>query len=267
MRQNTVFRNGRVTHQASSTTDRFDHCGKPLAVVTGGAKRVGRAICIALAQRGFDLVLSYRHSLEDAELTSGLCSSHGAHVDARPLDLQDLSSAEHFCDSLLNDFSEIHLLIHCAGVYEPSPWGSITYDSLLSHAHVNLFVPILITQRLTPALKAAGGSVLFFGDIHARQRPRRRYLSYALSKAAVEAAVGLLAREMAPEVRVNGIAPGVIAWPEDTNADERASYEKRIPLARSGTPEDAAALAAFLACDAPYITGEIVSLDGGRRLM
>ncbi|NOG55799.1 MAG: SDR family oxidoreductase [Planctomycetes bacterium] len=255
-----------MTPQKQTDSDSRPSTDRPLAIVTGGARRVGRAICLALARQGFDVVLTYRTSRAEAEDTCRQCRSNGVWARSHHLDLSNVHHTEECSKSLLGEFPEIDLLVHCAGQYEASKWGDVTADSLESHYRVNVTTPVLMLQTLAPALRASGGSVVLFGDIHASGRPRNGYLAYSLSKSAVEASVRLLALELAPEIRVNGIAPGVIAWPEDTASDERDAYEQRIPLKRAGTPEDAAALVVFLACNAAYVTGEIIALDGGRRL-
>jgi pteridine reductase len=125
-------------------------------------------------------------------------------------------------------------------------------------------------QALAPALArsslAGGGSVVAFGDIHAMGRPRRAFAPYLMSKAAIHCMVESLALELGPAVRVNAVAPGVVAWPEDAPAEERAAYEARIPLARPGTPEDAARMVRSITEDMPYVTGSVFRLDGGRWL-
>ena len=142
--------------------------------------------------------------------------------------------------------------------------------TVLHHYQVNAMAPLLLTQAARHSLERSplpgGAAVVFFGDIHVAGRPRRRYAAYALSKGAVHTMVECLALEMAPRVRVNGIAPGVVAWPDDTPPEEQAQYERRIPLGRSGTPEDAANLVRWLVLEATYLTGEMVRLDGGRWL-
>ena len=258
-----------MTPRASSnrsTRGRRRGQARPVAVVTGGAIRVGRAIALAFGQAGYDLVLTYRTSRAEVRRTAAACERHGVSTEAVELDLADARGVESFALDLARRFPRIDALVHNASSYGPTPFGSLTEAEALEHYRVNALSPVLLTQALRQPLTAARGSVIFFGDIHVMGRPRKRFLAYSLAKAATVEAVLVLAREMAPNVRVNGIAPGVVAWPEDTDPAEIAAYEKRIPLERSGTPEDAARVVLFLARDATYLTGEIVRVDGGRFL-
>jgi pteridine reductase len=247
--------------------------GRPLVIVTGAAKRVGRAIAIELAGRGCDLLLTYRTSRDAIERTSGEAIAHalarGHHISVRTFeaDLGGAVGLEGIGRRLADLVGErLAGLVHNASSYAPHPFGRITAEQALGHFTVNALAPLLLTQALAPSLRVGRGSVLIFGDIHALGRPRRSYGAYLMSKAAVTDLVGSLAIELAPEVRVNGIAPGVVAWPESADEAEVRAYEARIPLRRAGTPEEAASLAAWLLLDASYITGEIVRIDGGRWL-
>jgi pteridine reductase len=246
---------------------------RPRVVVTGAAKRVGRAIALALAEAGCDLELTYRTSGEELAATAAEARSRAAQagqtiaVGLHQLDLDDLAAVEQFAATLRRGLGGgLAGLVHNASSYAPSPFGSIAAVDALRHLRINALAPLLLTQGLAEPLRRAGGAVVFFSDIHVLGRPRKRFAAYSLSKAATSDLVATLALELAPEVRVNGIAPGVVAWPDDAPAEERAAYEARIPLGRPGTPEDAAALVRWLLFEASYVTGEIVRLDGGRWL-
>lgn len=243
---------------------------RPLAVVTGGSRRVGRAVVIELAAAGFDVAITCRSRSPDTEETLRLALRAGAReVLVHEADLTNPAAVEELGRTLARR-SRVDALIHNASMYEPTPWGAITASQAIEHFRVNALAPLLLTQALAARLGQSplrgGGSVICFGDMHIMGRPRQGFLPYAMSKAALHELVRGLARQLAPRVRVNGIAPGVIAWPEQTPAAERAAYESRIPLARSGTPEEAASLVRWLICEAGYITGEIIRLDGGRWL-
>lgn len=248
---------------------------RPVAVVTGAARRVGAAIAIELARAGFDLVLVTRRggssaervvrSLEDAPSRAGGSST----IRLLEADLADPGSVLALCERLSTE-PIVDALVHNAASYAPSPFGAVDDAAAITHFRTNAVAPLRITQALAPALRrstlAGGGSVVCFGDIHVMGRPRRGYLAYGMSKAALGYLVEDLARELAPEVRVNGIAPGVVAWPDEVAVDERQAYERRIPLRRSGTPEDAAAMVRWLILEAGYVTGQMLRLDGGRWL-
>lgn len=249
---------------------------RPLAVVTGAARRVGRAIAIELASHGFDLLITYRSSQADAETTLQLCkvaATAAGHrsfrAESAALDLASPAALEAFARPLAQR-SHIDALIHNASSYARTPLGTITADQALNDYRVNALAPLLLTQALADSLRRSilpgGGAVICFSDIHVLGRPRKDMASYSMSKAALTQMVHNLARDLAPKVRVNAIAPGVIAWPEGTNPAEIAAYESRIPLQRAGTREDAARLVRFLILEATYLTGDIIRLDGGRWL-
>lgn len=241
---------------------------RPIAVVTGGAKRVGRAICGRLAEAGCDVVLTYRTS--DTAAKRAADELGGRAIE---LDLNDLDAVVRTGEALARDLPRIDVLVHNASVYGPTPFEELTPAQALEHYQVNALAPALLTKALADRLGAstlpAGGAVVAMCDIHAMGRPRKDFLAYSMSKAALAEMVRTLARALAPEVRVNGVAPGVVAWPEEgyesDDAAQRA-YLKRVPLGRAGTPENAAETVRWLALEAGYITGEIVRLDGGRWL-
>lgn len=236
------------------------------AVVTGGSKRVGRAICIELAQSDFDVILTYHSDPLNAEITRKECEKCGVRASVLKLDLGNMDSVTTLIAELQNKLARLDVLVHNAAVYKPTPWGSLEREQLSEHYMINAIGPVMLTQGLSDILRQSRGSVIFLGDIHVMSRPRCGYLAYSMSKAAVVEMVYVLSRELAPEIRVNAIAPGVIAWPDNTSPDEIKSYEKRIPLSRSGTPQDAARAIRFLATEGDYITGEILRVDGGRYL-
>lgn len=239
---------------------------RPVAVVTGAARRVGRATALALASRGFDLVLTAHTGITDAKETAVRCAACGATCDVVTLDLADLTQTEMWGRKLARSLPRLDAVVHNASRYVRTPFGSVTADELESHARINTLSPLLLTQAMAPALRKAKGSVVALCDIHVMGNPRRHFSAYSVSKAGTVELVRVLARELAPDVRVNGVAPGVVAWPDDVGSAEREAYERRIPLGRPGTPEDAASAVVFLIADAPYVTGEIIRVDGGRSL-
>ena len=244
------------------------------AIVTGAARRVGRAVALELAAAGWDLLLTYRtrrdETLGTAERAREVARAAGRACAAEvlPVDLEDLSAVERFgrdaagrgCDAL----------VLSASSYRRAPFGTIAADDAELELRANAVAPLLLSQAVAPALARSGlpggGAIVAFGDIHAIGRPRRSFAPYLMSKAALHAMVEALAVELAPAVRVNAIAPGVVAWPDDAPAEERSAYEARIPLARPGTPEDAARLVRSIVEDMPYVTGTVIRLDGGRSL-
>lgn len=240
--------------------------GRPVALVTGGARRVGRATCVALARAGCEVHFTYQTSDEEARSLADQLEAH-----AHAVDLGDLLSVERLAAELMRELPRLDVLVHNASVYAPSPLASVSEDDMLAAYRVNAVAPLLLTRGVLPLLRAStlagGGSVVCLCDIHALGRPRKGFYAYAMAKAALAEMVRGLALELAPQVRVNGVAPGVVAFPEsgyESDAQMQERYLQRVPLGRSGTPEDAAGAVKWLAMEAPYITGEIVRVDGGR---
>jgi pteridine reductase len=251
---------------------------RPIALVTGGVKRVGLAIARALARSGCDVVITYR--TPGAELEAALASlrGHGAKVEAHRVELSDLASVDVWARELASRLSRLDVLIHSASSYERTPIDQLDEESLLRAFRVNAAAPLLLSRGVAPLLarstRPGGGSIVAMCDIHAMGEhglPRRREFSaYAMSKAALAEMVRTLARELAPKVRVNGVAPGVIAWPDsgyESDSAAQESYLRSVPMARAGTPEEGAECARWLALDATYVTGEILRVDGGRNLV
>lgn len=245
---------------------------RPRAVVTGGALRVGRAACLALARAGLDVTLTYRSSSDQAERLASEIRSTGADCALLRADLGD-SKEVAAVGKRLADLPRVDVLVHNASVYGPSPLADLSADAALDQYRVNALAPLLLTAALADRLAASpmpgGGAVVAMCDMHALGRPRKGFAAYSMSKAALIEMVRCLARDLAPRVRVNGVAPGVVAFPEsgyESTPDLQAKYLSRVPLDRSGTPEDAAEAVRWLALDARYTTGEIVRVDGGRWL-
>lgn len=246
---------------------------RPVAIVTGGARRVGLAIANALARAGCDVVITYRTSEAEAMAAVELFKSHGVSASAVPVDFADIESVAGFARSLAAQLPRLDILVHNASMYEESELEGDVVMEAQRHWRVNALAPLSITAELRGLLAAStmpgGGSVVAMLDIHAMGRPRRDRVAYAMSKAALAEMVRSLSKELAPNVRVNGVAPGVVAWPESGfESDEAAQkkYVRRVPLGRSGTPDEAAEVVRWLAMDATYITGEIIRVDGGRWL-
>jgi pteridine reductase len=245
---------------------------RPVACVTGGARRVGRAIALELARRGCDLAITYRTSRDEAATLEREAAALGAAVRSDQLDLGDPSGVEEYGVRLARE-TRVDVLVHNASMYERRPLGVLTADDALRMYRVNALAPLLLTKALSARLASStlkgGGSIVAMADIHAMGLPRPAFSAYAMSKAALVEMVRSLARELAPRVRVNAVAPGVVAWPEEGYESDEAAQEeylRRVPLARAGTPGDAAGAVAWLALEATYVTGQVLRLDGGRSL-
>lgn len=246
---------------------------RPIALVTGAARRVGLASALALAGAGCDVVITYLNSGEEAEEVVAQISAIGATARAERLDIGNLSAAEGFAAQLSRELPRLDVLVHNASIYHPMPLQSVTADQLLENFRVHAAGPALLTRGLVPLLSGSalegGGSIVCMCDIHAMGRPRRDFLAYAMSKSALVEMVRSLAVELAPRIRVNGVAPGAVEFAEsgpDADPEMQKRYLSRVPMGQSGTREDAAEVVRWLALDARYITGEIIRVDGGRWL-
>ena len=220
-----------------------------------------------LAASGYELVLTCRHGRAHAETVAAKIRQQGGSVEIHEVDLEDSAAIRTFAESIGPE--PIDALVQAAGSFDEGPFAKIDDEMLQRHYRANASGPALLVQALEQRLRAStrtgGACVVFFGDIHAEQSPRPGATAYLLSKAATHALVRLLAVELAP-VRVLGIAPGVIGWPEDWTDAQQQAYLRRVPLGRAGTSEETARLVECLVRDATYLTGVILPLDGGRHL-
>ncbi|MDR2032664.1 MAG: pteridine reductase [Azoarcus sp.] len=238
----------------------------PVILITGAARRIGAAIASEAHRRGARVILHYRHSAEAvATLAAALEALRPGSACTVQGDLGLDGIPEAVAAAALACFDRLDALVNNASDFFPTPLGAIdaaAWDRLIGS---NLKGPLFLTQALAPALTAARGGIVNIIDIHA-ERPLRRYPLYCAAKAALAGLTRALALELAPAVRVNGISPGPVAWPEDEQfpADERARIVAHTLLGREGSPQDIAGSAAFLLFDAHYITGQILAVDGGR---
>lgn len=234
---------------------------RPIAVVTGGAKRVGRAISEMLAREGFTVAFTYLSSAGDADKLAR--SIAGIPIRADLTDPSSAVSAIH--QALGGEVDKVKVLIHSASIYEQDSVASAKLEQVRTLMSIHYESPLLITQLLVDALRKNSGSIVTMLDIQA-QKPWPVYTSYCASKAALWNLTLSLARDLAPQVRVNGIAPGVVEWPAGYPEAEKQKYLSRVPLRRAGDPAEVAKLVRFLAIDSAYITGQVIPLDGGRSL-
>lgn len=238
-------------------------------LVTGGAKRVGAAICRRLHAQGARLIVHYRSSLGEAK---ALCDDlNRQRTDSVALVQADLLDTELLPDLIakaVNRFGELHALINNASSFFPTPLPHCTVNSWNDLVGSNLQAPLFLSQAAASPLKAQKGCIVNIVDIHT-ERPLKNYVIYNAAKGGLVALTRSLAVELAPEVRVNGVAPGPILWPEDgewNDESERRQIIDNTLLKRCGEPEDIARTVQFLVADAPYITGQIIAVDGGRSI-
>ena len=239
-----------------------------VVLITGGAKRVGAATCRRLHAAGANLMLHYRESAGEAQLLQAeLNHQHKDSVALIQADLLDLAKLQSLVDQTLQSFGRIDALVNNASSFFQTPVGEITVGQWEDLIGTNLRAPLFLVQAAAAALKKAQGAVVNITDIHA-ERPLKNYVVYSVAKAGLVGLTRSLARELAPEVRVNAVAPGPILWPDDDAFDElsRQRIISHTPLKREGTPEDIAKAVHFLLADATYVTGETINVDGGRHV-
>lgn len=237
-------------------------------LITGAARRVGATIARTLQAAGANVMIHYRNSEAEARaLASELNSLRGGSAALVDGDLLQTRKLRKLVDATVRTFGQLDVLINNASTFYATPVGEITEDHWEDLLGTNLKAPLFLAQAAAPALRATHGLVLNIADIHG-MRPLRRYTTYSVAKAGLIMLTKSLARELGREqVRVNAICPGPVMWPED-RAD-RALQKKiieRTQLKRPGTPEDVGRAALFLCADAPYVTGQILAVDGGRSV-
>ncbi len=236
-------------------------------LVTGGARRVGAAIASCLHECGARLAIHcHRSTIEARALATELNARRDGSAAVFVADLLDVDRMPALVASVLQRFGRLDVLVNNASTFYATPLGKIQPAQWADLMGSNLKAPLFLTQAAAPALREARGLVLNIADIHGL-RPLRDYSVYSVAKAGLIHLTRALARELAPEVRVNAIAPGPVLWPEDNAALDEARQQQivaRTLLQRPGSPADVARTARFFAVDAPYVTGQILAVDGGR---
>lgn len=245
---------------------------RPVALVTGAARRIGAAIARCLHADGYDLVLHYHRSSGDVEaLAAELETSRAGSTMALQADLTEVDYLPELVARGIGRFGRLDALVNNASAFFPTELGSTTpaqWDALFN---ANARAPFFLAQAAAPHLKASRGAIVNLADIYA-ERPLRTHAVYGMSKASLLHMTRALALELAPEVRVNAVAPGAILWPEpDAHGDgkddaAKAAMLARTPLGRTGTAQEVAEAVRWLLRDASYTTGQVLRLDGGRML-
>ncbi|HEV2041951.1 MAG TPA: pteridine reductase [Casimicrobiaceae bacterium] len=239
-----------------------------VVLITGGAKRVGAATCRRLHSAGANLMLHYRVSAGEARLLQAeLNHQRKDSVALIQADLLDIAKLPAMVEQTVQSFGRLDALVNNASSFFQTPVGEITAAAWEDLIGTNLRAPLFLSQAAAPALKKSQGAIVNITDIHA-ERPLKNYVVYSVAKAGLVGLTRSLARELAPEVRVNAIAPGPILWPDDESFDElsRQRIISHTPLKREGTPEDIAKAVHFLLAEATYVTGETINVDGGRHV-
>ncbi len=234
------------------------------ALVTGGSKRLGAAICRALHKAGYNLLIHYHHSAEAAAaLADELNQQRPDSANCVQADLQQPDAVRDLAKTA-QEVESLEFLVNNASAFYPTPIGDATDADWERILGVGLRAPFILSQALAPTLARQQGSIVNLVDIYA-DKPLKNYPIYSIAKAGITMLTKSLARELAPAVRVNGVAPGFILPPEA--APERANeLAASVPLQRAGRPADVARSVCWLATEAVYVTGHIVPVDGGRSL-
>jgi pteridine reductase len=238
-----------------------------VALVTGAARRVGAAIARRLHAAGANVVLHYRGAEgEAAQLEKELNAARAGSAMKVRGDLLALVAPKALVDAALQRFARLDILVNNASAFYPTPLGQIELSHWEELIGSNLRAPLFLSQAAAPRLALAGGVIVNIADIHA-ERPLKGYVVYSIAKSGLVALTRSLALELAPGVRVNAVAPGAIAWPEDGQFDpgERERIVATTPLRRIGNPDEVAQAVHFL-CTAPFVTGQVLAVDGGRSL-
>lgn len=236
-------------------------------LITGAARRVGAVIARTLQAAGANVMIHYRNSANEARaLTSELNSLRGGSAALVCGDLLDAGQIGTLVEATVKTFGQLDVLINNASTFYPTIVGDITENQWNDLLGTNLKAPLFLSQAAAPALRRAHGLILNIADIHG-MRPLRGYTTYSVAKAGLIMLTKALARELGPYVRVNAIAPGPVMWPQDRT--DRALQKKiveRTQLKRPGSPQDVARAALFFCAEAPYVTGQILAVDGGRSV-
>ena len=238
-----------------------------LAIVTGAAKRIGASIAYALHASGYHVILHYRYSKDAViKVMDDMNTIRQASAEIVQADLLNDKSISVLTDAVTQSGDSLDLLVNNASSFYATSLENVTeqqWDELIG---TNLRAPYFLSLALYPLLSQCKGSIVNICDIHALY-PLKGYSIYSIAKSGMVAMTRSLAREFGPSVRVNGIAPGAILWPEnDTGPDNKQEILSRVPLQRCGTPSDIANAVLFFADNADYVTGQILSVDGGRSL-
>jgi len=245
----------------------------PAILITGAAKRVGAAITQALHAAGANVIIHCNRSRAEADaLAAALNTTRAKSAAVLQGDLLAYNALKGLIDRAASEFGRLDGLVNNASAFYPTPVGRIDEDSWSELIDSNLKAPLFLSQAAAPYLAKAGGSIVNIVDIHA-ERPLKDFVVYTVAKAGLAGLTRSLALELGPAVRVNGVSPGAILWPDAKQAGdggypeaERKRIVEQTPLQRIGSPEDIASAVKYLMLDAPYVSGQIIAVDGGRSV-
>ena len=237
------------------------------ALITGAGKRIGAWVARRIADHGGSVAIHYRGSADAADaLAAELNAARAGAAITLQADLLATESLGGLVDQVIDHAGRLDILINNASTFYPTPLDEVTHEHWDDLMGTNLKAPLFLAQAAAPYLRKHSGCIVNMVDIHS-QRPLRHHTVYGPAKAALAMLTRTLARDLAPEIRVNGVSPGAILWPEDGMADKtKEVILKQVPLARAGDPDDIADCIYFLIAHADYITGQIIAVDGGRSI-
>ena len=237
------------------------------ALITGAGKRLGECMARTLHQHGASIAIHYRSSEKPAqELADSLNGLRAGSAFTAQADLLNIDELNALVKTVTDKTGQLDILVNNASSFYPTPLGTVTEAQWHDLVGSNLKAPLFLAQAALPFLRATHGVIINIVDIHS-QRPLKDHTVYGPSKAALSMLTKTLAKDLAPEVRVNGVSPGAILWPDEGMPEKIAeTIIKQVPMKRVGDPTDIARTVLFLVKDAPYITGQIIAVDGGRSV-
>jgi pteridine reductase len=240
---------------------------RPVALITGGVKRVGAEIARTLHAAGYDLALHFRSSVNDAaKLTRELEDQRPHSTITIQGELAEPESWPAMIELVMDHYGRLDALVNNASAFYPTPVGKATIEQWNELFASNAQAPFFLAQAAVPALRKTRGAIVNLVDIYA-ERPLANHPIYCMAKAALAAMTRSLALDLGPTIRVNGIAPGAVMWPSDGKPyDDQQAMLERTPLKRAGSAQDVADAVLWLLRDAPFVTGQIIRIDGGRSL-
>ncbi|NOK17893.1 SDR family oxidoreductase [Corallococcus carmarthensis] len=234
------------------------------AFITGAGVRIGSAVARALGRAGYDLALHANRSMEPLEALADELRALGRNVTLYSGDLSDTEAVDALGARVQKAHPALDVVVHNAGLYERVDFASVTREQYRRMLAVNVDAPFFLTQALLPSLRAGRDPLVVHLTDIGGERAVSHYAHYSVSKAGLVMLTRALAVELAPHVRVNAISPGVVAFPEHYDEAARQDVLQRVPMGREGSVEDVARTVVFLAREAPYLTGQVIALDGGR---
>lgn len=237
------------------------------AFITGAGIRIGRAVARALGRAGYDVALHANRSVDALESLAEELRGLGREVTLYSADLTDGRAVDALGARVRAAHPALDVLVHNAGLFERVPFAEISREQYQRMLAVNLDAPFFLTQALLPSLRAGAHPLVVHVTDIGGERAVPEYAHYSVSKAGLIMLTRALAVELAPHVRVNGVSPGTVAFPEGFDAEAREAVLRRIPMGREGSVEDIARTVVFLAREAPYITGQVLGVDGGRSAL